>query len=325
MSRAKQRLRGKGILANEVSPSRLMLVPHTDLKIAPKGHPLYDPRSADPVDEALAADFVQRVNAGDCPNTDAILVWEKPDGLLVGDGHQRTNSLGRASELLGGRVLMVLVEFFDGDEKAFLLERARRNDHGRFAKNDKPSTLAFRVKQLSAVGATEREIADACGRGIGPAEVAALARWGSVAAEARALFDDGTFPIGILAAVLEVPREEHIERGRKLLAAGVRSARGATRRTNTENASRDPWARRMSPRFCAALGEAVAPFITTNPGLREAPTVAAKHIRMGVALGLKLAVARGAEAEEVLSTLPLDLASAIREARAAKATKARAK
>ena len=324
MSRAKQRLRGKGILVNEVSPSRMMMVPHTDLKIALKGHPLYDPRSADPVDEALAADFVSRVNAGDCPNTDAILVWEKPDGLLVGDGHQRTNSLGRASELLGGRVLMVLVEFFDGDEKAFLLERARRNDHGRFAKLDKPSTLAFRVKQLSAVGATEREIADACGRGIGPAEVAALARWGSLAAEAKARFDGGA-PIGLLAAVLEQERCDQIAALDKLLAAGVRSARGATRRTNAERASRDPWARRMSPRFCAALGEGLAPFITSNPGVREAPVVAAKHIRMGVALGLKLAVVTGREAEEVLATLPPDLAATIREARAAKATKARAK
>lgn len=306
MSRAKQRLRDKGIQANEVSPSRMMLVPHTSLVIAPKGHPLYDPRSADPVREELATDMVARVEAGEHPNTDAILVWEQPDGLLVGDGHGREKALRRAAEILGRSPLMCLVQFFDGDEKGFLLERARRNDHGRFAKLDKPSVLAFRVKQLTAVGATEREIADHMPRGIGPAEVAALARWNSLAADARARFDDGA-PIGLLAAVLEEERSDQVAALDKLLAAGIRTQRGATRKTNAERDARDPWARRMSPRQLLAVADIVHKRVDTVLG-------------RGIEVGLRLAA--GKDIDDVLRGIPTTTAAAIREARAAKEKKA---
>jgi hypothetical protein len=332
VSRAKQRLRAKGIEANEVSASRMQLVPHTSLVIASKGDALFDPRSLDPVDPEMAANMVDRVNAGETPNRLALLVWERPGcpGLLVGDGHQRTNALGQASKLLGGRALMVLVEFFDGDEKDFLLERARRNDHDRFAKKDRAGILAFRVKQLTAVGATEREIADAMPKGIGPSEVAALARWGSLSADARKLFDDGTFPIGLLAAVLDAPRDEQVATGQRLLAAGVKTAKGATRAANRAKSERDPWARRMSPkqaiRMAADVGNAVygaqsleaAIHTLATFGKREGAIVAA-----GVIAGLYLEA--NERTADILTALPKSIADAIREARAAKPRKAGAK
>ena len=112
MSRAKQRLRAKQIEANEVSASRMMHVPLSSLRVAPKGDPMHDPRSIDPVDEAMARNMADRVEAGECPNTAPILVSEKADHLLVGDGHGRTKALERASEILGGRELMPLAETF---------------------------------------------------------------------------------------------------------------------------------------------------------------------------------------------------------------------
>jgi hypothetical protein len=314
MSRAKDRLRNKGIAACEVSASRVILVPHTSLVMAPKGDPLFDPRSLDPVREDLAQDMAARVQAGDTPNTDAILVREQPDGLLVVDGHGRGKALVRAAEIIGltgNAHLMCFVEFFTGDDKALLLERARRNDHGRFARADKPSTLAFRVRQLTAIGATEREIADACPRGVGPAEVEALTRWNNLAADARQRFEDGA-PIGLLAAVLEVPKGEQVARLEKLLAAGVRTGRAATKRANEERDGRDPWARRMSPK---ALDTMAGLLIDRFP--LETRTVSA----FGVALGMRLGAATGDDAEALLKKLPKPIADAIREARAAKPAK----
>lgn len=315
MSRAKQRLRDKGIAANEVSASRMMLVPHTSLIVAPKGDPMFDPRSLDPVDRDLAADMVARVNAGEQPNTEALLVWERPDGLLVGDGHRRTNALRLASEMLGNRTVMALVEFFDGDEKAFLLARARRNDHDRFARRDKPSTLAFRVKQLTSVGATEEEIADACPKGITTAIVAALARWGSLAPAARKRFDDGA-PLALLASVLEAPQHIQEETLDRLIARRIKSASGATRARNKARDERDPWARRMSPKQAVKVADA----LTSLDLPVKLKSERVKYVSEGLVMGLYLAA--NEDVTSVLSEMPDVLADAIREARAAKGKRA---
>lgn len=308
MSRAKDRLRAKGIDASEVSASRIIMVPHTSLKVAPKGHALFDPRSLYPTDREMQADMVARVKAGERPNEKAFKVREEPDGMLIVDGHQRNNAILAAAEELG-RELMVMVEFFVGDDKALLLARAEANDHDRFARKDAPSVLAFRVKQLTAIGATEREIADAMPKGVGPAEVEALARWGNLCADARKRFDDGA-PIGLLAAVLEAPRDEQVQRLDKLIAAGVKSARGATRRTNAERDERDPWARRMSPKQAARVADDI------GDAFDRLSTDIAKSVARGVIAGLRLAA--NEDTKSVLRDLPTPLADAIREARTAK-------
>ena len=258
MSNAKKRLRAAGIEANEVSASRFMHVPHVDLFVAPKGHPLFDPRSLDPVDEAIAADMADRVTRGEVPNTRALLVRAEGSTLLVVDGHGREKALRRAAEI-AGRQLMPLVEFFQGDDRALLLERARRNDHDRFARKDAASVLAFRVKQLTAIGASEPEIVAAMPRGIGPTEVDALARWDTLTKELRPRFDAGEAPIGLLSSVLEVPRDEQPTRLDKLLAAGIRTARGAKRAENTERERNDePRPRRMRPAKLLGIAKAIA-------------------------------------------------------------------
>ena len=314
MSRAKVRLRAAGIAANEVSASRMMLVPHTDLVIAAKGDALFDPRSLDPVDETMAANMVERVNAAEVPNRLALLVWERPGhaGLLVGDGHQRTNALGRASELLDGRTLMVLVEFFDGDEKGFLLERARRNDHDRFAKRDKVSTLAFRVKQLAAIGASEAEIDAALPSHLDGRTKAALPRWPSLSAELRPRFDSGEIPIGLLAAILEHDRAEQPAAADKLIAAGVRTSRQAARQATKARTARDPWARPWSPKRLTAAATALDAI--------EGGTKAAREALWYVAAGMLIA-AGDPTAPDLLRRMPEPIANAIRQAHAAKAVR----
>lgn len=258
MSRAKQRLRAKQIEANEVSASRMMHVPLSSLRVAPKGDPMHDPRSIDPVDEAMARNMADRVEAGECPNTAPILVSEKADHLLVGDGHGRTKALERASEILGGRELMPLVEFWTGTDQELLLERMRRNDHGRFARTDRASVLAFRVKQLTAAGVPEDAIVAACPPGVGRVEVDALARWGKVSKEARKRFDEGA-PLALLSAVLEVEPAEHLAKLERLIAAGIRTARGAAnvQRKERQEATGEASPRRLSPKKIAAVEAAI--------------------------------------------------------------------
>lgn len=305
MSRAKNRLRAAGIAANEVSASRMMLVPHTSLLVAPKGHALFDPRSLDPVDQAMAANMVDRVTAGECPNTDALLVREEADSLLVGDGHGRTNALRRASELLGGRVLMVLVEFFAGTDGELLLERLSRNDHGRFARTDRVSVLAFRVKQLTAAGVEEAAILAKCPVGLDRRTVEALGRWGNVAADLRPRFDSGEIPIQLLAAILEHDRAEQPAAADKLIAAGVRTSRQAARQATKAKAARDPWARPMSPKKLASTVDALEAIEGTK-AVRECAGVAA----------IAFAIASGSSnAEGLLRRLPEPIATAIRAAR----------
>jgi len=302
VSRAKVRLREKGIDANEVSPSRFMHVPHTALWVAPKGHALFDPRSLDPVDEAMAQDMADRVARGECPNTDALLVWEQGDRLIVGDGHGRSRALVRAAEILE-KVLMPLVEFFVGDEKSFLLARARRNDHGRFARVDAPSVLAFRVKQLVAVGADHREIADACPRGVGPAEVDALARWDDLVLECRRRFDAGEAPIGLLSVVLSVERAEQPAKLDALIAAGVKTSRGAKRAENVEREKNDePRPRRLRPAKLLEIATAITAAPVTALLNGEA------DFARGFAAGCKLAA--GARTGK----LPKPIAAAVKAA-----------
>lgn len=315
MSRAKQRLRDKGIAANEVSASRFMHVPHTSLWIAPKGHRLFDPRSLDPVNDEMTRDMVARAKAGECPNTDPLYVWETQeligadwrDVLVVGDGHGRTGSLLAAAKLLGkGTVLMPHVEFHTGDERSFLLERARRNDHDRFARKDSRSVLAFRVKQLLSAGVTPKEIAAVCPREIGPAEVDALDRWDALCPEAKARFDLGA-PIALLPTIVELPSSRQIPELERLQVAGVRTKAGATRARNKARDERDPWARRMSPKQIAKMADVLETKIQKVGFQSDARMVAAA-----------LRIAAGTLVEDSLRMLPSVIADAMREARAAK-------
>lgn len=240
MSNKKQSLRAKGIDAKEVSASRMMHVPHTSLFVAPEDHPLFDERSLDPVDVDLAQDMADRVKRGDTPNTKPLLVQERKvegrDVLLVVDGHGREQALRRACEILGADTLMPLVEFFVGTDKELLLERARRNDHNKHARVDSISTLAFRVRQLSAVGASDAEIAASCPSEVTVKVVEALHRFRELEESMQARFVSREVPIGLLPAVVDEAPEDRDALVEKLLAGGVKTQKGASRRVNGERA-----------------------------------------------------------------------------------------
>jgi hypothetical protein len=131
---------------------------------------------------------------------------------------------------------MPLVEFFVGTDKELLLERARRNDHNKHARVDSISTLAFRVRQLSAVGASDAEIAASCPSEVTVKVVEALHRFRELEESMQARFVSREIPIGLLPAVVDEAPEDRDALVEKLLAGGVKTQKGASRRVNGERA-----------------------------------------------------------------------------------------
>jgi hypothetical protein len=310
-----QRLQDGGIAAKKAT---LVTVPAGDIFAPPKGHPLYHPRFGDPVDPDMRDDILRR--GVEKP----LLVRDEGEHggrrvlLLVDGGRRLRNTL--AAQEQSGQTIYVPVEIFSGDDgdaedgggdAAVLRERLRRNADP-LKRPDAPGILALTIRQYTALrpGADAREVARELApvmpRGVGPAEVEALMRWQLLTADARKRFEGGA-PIGLLAAVLDAPRAEQVATLDKLIAAGVKTAKGATRRARAERDARDPWARRMSPRRMVEVANA-----------------ARRHDAVGaaVAAGLLLAACKTrTEADEVLKGLPMSVADTIREARATKPAK----
>lgn len=306
---AAERLKDGGIDAKK---SGLIHVPVADIWAPPKGHPLYHPRFGDPVDRSMVDDIRERgVEKPIKVRDDGAPPGEKRKLLLVDGGRRTRNALVAQEEL--GQTLYVPIEFFNGTDADVLIERIRSNADP-LKKPDKASVLALTIAQLLKLGPLDtRAVAAVMPKGIGPAEVEALARWGNLTKEARERFDDGA-PIGLLAAVLDAPRDAQVATLDKLIAAGVKSTRGATRHTNGARDAKDPWARRMSPKAQVRMADTLT---KRNTKLRGGEAT----LQQGIVIGLYLAA--NADVEQVLSEVPPSIADAIREARAAK--KGRAK
>lgn len=314
-----ERLRAGGI---EAKKGKQVLAPVSALWFAPKGHALHDPRSQYPTDEAMAEDMAARHRRGDAVLDHAILAREEPQGdgtviLHVCDGHQRTKALTLAEQLLK-TPLTVKVDLIDGDDAEFIEERTRRNSR-QWDKADKPSVLAVRVRQLLSFGRETKAIAAVMPKGIGPAEVEAIARWKNLTAEARERFDADA-PLGLLAAVLDAPRDEQVATLDRLMANGVRTAKGATRQANKAKDSRDPWARRMSPRQAVRMAADVSNAVFGAQSIDTALHTLAKFgkresaiVTAGLIAGLHIGANESTEA--VLDALPANIANAIRDAR----------
>lgn len=331
MGNRKDALRGLGIMASEVSGSRLIRVPHTALMHAPPGHWAHDPRSLYEPDAEMVRDMIARFEAKEPnANTLPIYVWGEPvdangdEGpgaklLLVGDGAQRTNAVRaafgalRARRVLGASEhLMVQVEFHVGDDRArFLEERLRRNDPLRMRRPDTGTVIAFRVAQLVALGRSHAEIAAACPPAVTVGVVEALERWQDVAASVRKKIDAGEVPIGLLPEILRHPKAEQEAVAVKLAAEGVKTAKGATRRRNKAKNADDPWARRMSPKKLVKVADA----LTDENGAPVANRKISDAARY-VAAGMRIAA--GVNVESVLDDLPAAIVGIIQEARAAK-------
>jgi hypothetical protein len=260
---AEQRFRDGGVQATRVSASLLMNMPVSSLWQAPPGHALHDPRSVYPVDEAMAEDMAERFRRGDRVLDHHILAREETLGRKkinhICNGSQRTNALRRAVALLRasghlktGDDLYVPVDLFTGDDAEFLEARIKAN-HDPWRKPDKPSILAVRARQLTTLGRTPSQISKFCPPGVGPAEVEALLRWPDLVPETKDLFDIGTFPIGLLAAVVDASRDEQVAMGHKLLAAGIKSTRGATRAKNRAEGRPKRWTPRRLVKAAALM------------------------------------------------------------------------
>lgn len=312
------RLKKSGIEATKTDALR---VPAVFLWFAPKGHPLFDPRSEYPPDKAMALDMVDRFERGASVLDHEIIVRDEGEDpetnvrrLHVNDGHQRTNALRLAATILRQRGklgasehLRAKIDMIACDDAGFIEERIRRNDHDRFTRKDSLDVLSLRVRQLTALGRDAKAIAAVCPAGVGASEVEALRDFDNLAAPLRRRFASGEVPLALLRAVLDMVPEHRAQGLDKLLAAGVRTKAGATRTANGERAKADPWALRMNPRTLLKVAERIHYAKPGKPDHHEALA--------WIAVGLRLATA---DARGVLEGLDPKLADAIREARAAK-------
>lgn len=135
-----------------------------------------------------------------------------------------------------------------------------------------------------------------------------MSRAKGLSADAKKRFDEGA-PIGLLAAVLEQPRDEQWAHLERLLAAGVKTARQAARKATTERAKVDPWSRRMTSKAADRTAAALCDLKGGHTFTRGAVLIA---------YGMRLAA--GVRTEEVLCDLTPGLADAIRAARRSPAT-----
>jgi len=194
----------------------LVYLPIDDLSFAPKGAPLWHPRSEDPIDE----DLVGKLMAGFDSNKP---ITVRDEGIVNGrhvftiiDGARRkvngTESQIRLrakdSKILRDGVYKVAVRFFDGDDLACLKERERLQSETD-KKPHSASVLAASYKAMEKLGATPEEIAAECApRGVTAEIVAALLRWEAINREVQQRLDTGEAPLSVLPAVLVVPRAD---------------------------------------------------------------------------------------------------------------------
>lgn len=263
---AVDRLRAGGLVAKK---GALALVAIDDIWIPPAGHALAHPRADDPLDQDLVDDIVLK---GEIEKS--ILV--RDDG--VSDGRRRLTLVDGARRTVNGReaqrrlrealvlretesnptaALFVQVEFFTGSDAALLLKRLERNGEDPLKKADRASVLAITVRQLLALHATVEEIVPVMPRGIGKREVEALADWGNLEADAADAFDSGGAPLVLLRSVLDAPRGEHMATLDKLVSAGAKTAKGATRvlRKAAETEKGAPTGNTRPRRFIVAFRE----------------------------------------------------------------------
>lgn len=188
---------------------------------------------------ALEAEKRLRKSAPRC----APLIWDKAD----------PRDLGR---------LFVEVSLIpSGDDAAFLMARLAANtEPGKLP--DSVEVQAKTVIQLVKLGCEDFDAL----RAVLPdsptrKEVEALSRWEDLTPAARLRFSVVNAPRGILPAVLAVPRVAQLDEIDRLMAQGLRTTKGVTRRANTErekNGEPRPM-RAMKPAKCLEVArEALA-------------------------------------------------------------------
>lgn len=264
----------------------------SDIYVPPLGHPLFHPRfGEDPIPEMWLDIAVRGVEHALVVRDDGLDANDKRVLLLVDGGrrtrntlhawkalaaHRKATTVGELAKAAGvdlpkgmdpswpvikldeGR-LFVPTEFFTGSDTEVLLERLRRNADP-LKKPDAPSVLAVTIAQLQKTGCSDPRVI-AAATNITPADVEALTRWDNLVPEAKARFEAGA-PLGLLAAVLDAPRDGQVAKLDELLAAGITSGSGATRHENKKRAERaasrgEAPAKKRSPKVLDAVVRSV--------------------------------------------------------------------
>ncbi len=227
-----ERMKEGGI---EAKKTTITLVPIKDIWTPPRGHPLWHPRAEDPLDEELCENIVKerKIKKPLVVRDDGVVKGKRRLVLLDGarrtvNGREAEKRLRKAGVIGKTDSLYVKVEFFTGDDSAFLLERLRLNDDP-LKKSDRASVLAITAKQLNDLHTPLEAIVAAMPRIVaGKREVEALLEWDNLVPEAAKRFDEG-LSLCFLRNVLDAPREKQVEVADKLATSGVKTAAGATR------------------------------------------------------------------------------------------------
>lgn len=311
-------------------------VPVDDIFVPGEGHPLAHPRRDDPLDEALVQSIVRGWKEGS-------VVTVREDGapgdklqFTLIDGSQRINA-GKEAQRRTGRIVMVEIAYFFGSDAEAILYRLEANGDPT-KRPDCPSVLASTCKQAVSLDAsiTVEVLLTKMPRGIGRGELEALLRWKNLVPELQPRFDSGELPIGLLGAVLDAPRDQQPEVAERLLGAGVRTSKGASRvvgrdkrEASGQSAERvhvktlDKVVRaldKFTPEVGADPVETLKDIIAENTDgiggvARNVDELAESMLALGLSLGAKLA-----KGENILDSLPPNVRAAVEKALAKRAT-----
>lgn len=331
-----KRLREAGVPARE---GRVTKVPLNNILVPTVGEVAH-PRWSLPIDEALVTYIMkhgvpERLTVREAGVVDDVMLLQlcngsrrTKNGLEAQARLQKTAP--RKAPLVWDKddpkdpgVLYAEIDMFHGTDAEFLLERLRTNsDPDKLP--DSTEVLAITVKQLAECGCEDLDrIAKSMPRGVTKKDVQALARWDNLVPTVKARWIAENLPVGLLAAVLDAPRDKQMETLDLLLAKGVTSNKGATRAVNTQREEKTGQLRprKFTPSKLAAIAKRVAPEsplkLVFDPEEKGYSARDVAIFRMGMASGLNLS------GEQKTGQLPPEVAAIVREvAKGEKPTKA---
>lgn len=247
--------------------TKLVYVWIGEVLFADDGTALAHPRAKDAPNRAM----VESLKGGFRPEEPIIVRDGGMKGgkrrLLIIDGAQRKiNGTVAENELNAAGLLaktdgryMVAVRVFDGDDLACLMERERCQSDN-LKRPHSPSVLYASYAAMESLGATQEQIATVAPKGC---DVSAMLRWPAVHTDVQTALDAHPSPLGMIAALLDVPRDEQPAAFAEMTATGAttpRKARNVARkRTGSEKpaAVHLPSLRAMEAMRGAVNGEVV--------------------------------------------------------------------
>lgn len=321
-----ERLKAAGVPARKGSVTK---VPLNSIMVPTAGEVAH-PRWSLPLDEDLIAFIMKHGVPGRFTVREAGIV-DDVMMLQLCDGSRRTKNgleaqarlqklAPRKAPLIWDKddprdpgVLYAEIHVFNGTDAEFLLERLRTNSEpGKLP--DSTEVLAITVKQLAVAGCEDIDaIVGAMPRGVTKKDVQALARWDNLMPEVKARWIREDLPVGLLAAVLDAPRDKQMETLNLLVSKGITSSKGATRTLNTQREEKtgQPRVRKFTPAKLAKIAKRVAPEnppkLVFDPDEKGYSARDEAIFRLGMSAGLNLGGA------QKTGSLPTEVSAIIRE------------